>query len=109
VNPKYFNDARAIRLVCIAVVLAFSYGVWYSYSVFLVALFEEFGWSRSTLALGFSVFAVVHGLSNPVVGRLCDKVNPASLVVYGGVGVSLSLLYVSTIETPAQLFFGFED
>ena len=93
--------------MCIAIVLAFSYGVWYSYSVFLVALFEAFGWSRSTLALGFSIFAVVHGLSNPVVGRLCDKINPAYLVVFGGIGVSLSLLYVSFIETPAQLFFGF--
>ena len=106
-NPQYLSDTRAIRLVCIAIVLAFSYGVWYSYSVFLVALFEEFGWSRSTLALGFSIFAVVHGVSNPVVGRLCDKINPAYLVVFGGTGVSLSLLYVSFIETPAQLFFGF--
>ena len=106
-NPQYLSDTRAIRLVCIAIVLAFSYGVWYSYSVFLVALFEEFGWSRSTLALGFSIFAVVHGVSNPVVGRLCDKINPAYLVVFGGIGVSLSLLYVSFIETPAQLFFGF--
>ena len=103
----YLKDARAIRLICIAIILALSYGVWYSYSVFLVALLEEFDWSRSTLALGFSAFAIVHGLSNPVVGRLCDKVNPAFLVVAGGFGVCFSLLYVSFIETPCQLFFGF--
>ena len=88
-------------------VLALAYGVWYSYSVFLVALLGEFAWPRSTLAAGFSIFAIVHGLSNPVVGRLCDKLNPAFFVVGGGIGVCFSLVYVSFIETPFQLFFGF--
>ena len=104
---KLLFDQRAQRLICIATTLALAYGIWYSYSVFLVALLTEFDWSRSTLAAGFSIFAIVHGLANPIVGRLCDKVNPGYLVVLGGCGVGSSLFYVSTIESPAQLFFGF--
>jgi hypothetical protein len=29
------------------ITMALVYGVWYSYSVFFVALLKEFGWSRS--------------------------------------------------------------
>ena len=43
------------------VTLAVIYGIWYSYSVFLVALVREFGWSRSLVAGAFSVFSMVHG------------------------------------------------
>jgi len=32
------------------VTMALLYGLWYSYSVFLVALLKEFGWSRSVTA-----------------------------------------------------------
>jgi hypothetical protein len=36
----------AITFVTLVVI----YGVWYSYSVFLVALIREFGWSRSLVS-----------------------------------------------------------
>ena len=35
--------------------LGLTYGVWYSFAVFLVALLREFGWSRSVLAGAFSL------------------------------------------------------
>jgi len=37
---------RQVTLGVIALTLGLCYGVWYSYSVFLVALLREFGWSR---------------------------------------------------------------
>ena len=48
------NSTRTAALAVIALSLAIAYGVWYSYSVFLVALLAEFGWSRSVLAGAFS-------------------------------------------------------
>ena len=48
------------------VTLAVLYGAWYSYSVFLVALLKEFGWSRSLVAGAFSLFVLVHGVCGPV-------------------------------------------
>jgi len=39
--------------VVIAATLSLAYGIWYSYSVILVALLQEFGWSRSVLAGAF--------------------------------------------------------
>jgi len=43
------------------VTLGLTYGVWYSYSVLLVALLREFGWSRSVLAGAFSALVIMHG------------------------------------------------
>jgi acyl-CoA synthetase (AMP-forming)/AMP-acid ligase II len=57
----------------IALTLALAYGIWYGYSVILVALLAEFGWSRSVLAGAFSVFTLVHGGGNPLIGALCAR------------------------------------
>ena len=90
-----------------ALSLAVAYGVWYSYSVFLVALSTEYQWSRSTLAAAFSIFALVHGLANPIVGRLSDRYDPALLMFFGALGIFLSLYYVSFLNSPSELFLGF--
>ncbi|MGR8947658.1 MAG: MFS transporter [Gammaproteobacteria bacterium] len=99
--------ARHAPLLLMAMTLGLAYGIWYAYSVFLVALLAEFEWSRSVLAGAFSLFAVVHGISNPLVGSLCDRVRPPILIGIGGLGISLSLWFTSYIESPLQLYIGF--
>jgi MFS family permease len=92
----------------IALTLAIAYGIWYSYSVILVALLAEFGWSRSVLAGAFSVFTLVHGGVNPLVGVLCARFRPLRVMAVGGAGMGLSLFADSFISTPLELyvFFG---
>src|SRR3970040_2744862 len=84
-----------------ALPLALAYGVWYSYSVILVALLAEFGWSRSLLAGAFSVFTLVHGGLNPVIGALCVRFRPLRVMAAGGVAVGLALFADRVIGTPA--------
>jgi MFS family permease len=98
---------RAISLVVIALTLSLAYGVWYAYSVVLVALLREFGWSRSVLAGAFSAFTLVHGAVNPLVGMLCDRVRPLRLTTVGGVLLGLALWADSYIATPWQLYLGY--
>ena len=98
---------RALSLGVIALTLALAYGVWYSYSVVLVALLHEYGWSRSVLAGAFSVFTLVHGAVNPVVGALCDRLRPLRLMAAGGVALGLALWADSYIAAPWQLYLGF--
>lgn len=100
-------NRRALTLGTIALTLGLTYGVWYSYSVFLVALLNDFGWSRSVLAGAFSVFTLVHGAANPVIGMLCDRVGPRRLVIFGGFALGLALYANSFIASPAQLYLGF--
>jgi len=96
-----------LRLGIIALTLALAYGVWYSYSVVLVALLHEFGWSRSVLAGAFSVFTLVHGAVNPVVGMLCDRLRPLRLIAAGGVALGIALWADSFIAAPWHLYLSF--
>lgn len=98
---------RALSLGVIALTLALAYGVWYSYSVVLVALLREYGWSRSVLAGAFSVFTLVHGAINPLIGSLCDRMRPMRLMAGGGVALGLALWVDSFISAPWQLYLGF--
>jgi MFS family permease len=91
----------------IALTLALAYGIWYSYSVILVALFAEFGWSRSVLAGAFSVFTLVHGGVNPLVGALCARFKPLRVTAAGGLAMGLALFADSFISTPLELYLLF--
>ena len=105
---QFFDFARrAAPLAIIATTLGLAYGIWYSYGVFLVALLAEFGWSRSLLAGAFSVFAIVHGSANPLVGFLCDRVRPPLLVGAGGLGLGVSLWANSYMSQPWHLYVAF--
>lgn len=98
---------RSLSLGVIAVTLSLAYGIWYGYSVILVALLNEFGWSRSVLGGAFSVFTLVHGAVNPVVGALCDRLRPLGLMAAGGAALGLVLWADSYIASPWQLYLGF--
>ncbi|MEM7466161.1 MAG: MFS transporter [Pseudomonadota bacterium] len=98
---------RYAPLLLMSMTLALAYGIWYAYSVFLVALLDDFGWSRSVLAGAFSIFAIVHGFFNPIVGTLSDRVRPPILIAIGGTGIGASLWFTSYMNTPLELYVGF--
>lgn len=95
----------ALGVTCVT--LAIAYGVWYAYSVFLVALLREFGWTRSVLGGAFSVFTLTNGAANSVLGWLVDRLGPRRLVVAGGIVLAAGLLADSLVETPWQLYLAF--
>jgi MFS family permease len=94
-------------LAVTVVTLALAYGVWYAYSVFLVALLREFGWSRSVLAGAFSVFTLVSGGAGPVLGALTDRFGPRRLILIGGVLLAAALWADSLITHAWQLYLSF--
>jgi len=83
------------------------YGVWFAYSVFLVALVDDMGWSRSLTAGAISVMSIVHGLSGPMNGRLVEKFGAQRVIALGGFIYAVGLLLTAQIETWWQLYFTF--
>jgi MFS family permease len=94
-------------LIATFVTLGLAYGVWYAYSVFLVALAEDFHWSRSLVAGAFAVFALVHGLSSPPLGWLADRFGPRRVFMAGGAVLALALLIDGAITRPLHLYLAF--
>ena len=66
------------------ITLGVVYGVWFAYAVFLVALVDDMGWSRSLTAGAISVVSVVHGLSGPFIGRLIERFGASRVIAMGG-------------------------
>ena len=89
------------------VTLGLAYGVWYAYSVFLVALLREFGWSRSLVAGAFSVFVLVHGVLAPPLGWLADRIGPRRLFLAGGLVLAAALWLDGAVDRPWHLYVAF--
>ncbi len=87
--------------------LAMVYGIWYSYSVFLVAFLQEFGWSRSLLSGAFSIFVIVHGVLGPLNGWLAARLGPRPLILVGGCFLGVGLLLVAETTAWWHLYVAF--
>jgi len=90
------------------IILALTYGVWYSFSVFFVALLKEFGWSRSVGAGAFSLFIVIQSFAGPFAGAMVDRFGPRVVIVSGSLILGIGLALSSTIHAwwHFYLFFG---
>ena len=93
----------AVAFVTLGVV----YGVWFAYAVFLVALANDMGWSRSLTAGAISVMSLVHGLSGPLNGRLIERLGPRWVIVAGGGIFTLGMLLTAQIQSWWQLYLTF--
>ena len=77
------------------VTLGMAFGVWYSFSVFFLAVIEEFGWSRAATSSIFSVFIISQSLMNLLTGHLQDRFGPRVIIPFGTVLLSLCLAVTS--------------
>src|SRR5215813_10308772 len=63
-----------------------------SYTVFLVAFIEAFGWSRGESSIAYSVSQMISGATSPLVGILVDRLGPRRLVLIGGCLLAVGLI-----------------
>lgn len=89
------------------VLLGLAYTVWYSYSVFFVALLADLGWSRATTAAAVMLLMVVHGLSGPLVGALAGRLGVRVTFLLGSGVLAGALLACSQVREPWQLYLAF--
>ena len=90
-------------------ILAFVYGAaWYSFSVFFVAILEEFRWNRSIAAGAFSLFVILHGITGPFIGSMVDKFGPRGVFLLGSLVLGVGLALCSLVHWWWQfyIFFG---
>ncbi len=81
------------------VTLGIAFGVWYSYSVFILAVIEEFNWSRAAASSIFSIFLLSQCVMNPLTGFLQDRFGPRVVLPAGAVVLALSLVLTSRADS----------
>ena len=92
-------------ILVVWVALAVGNGLYFSFSVFLVPLVEEFHWSRALTAGAQSVSTIVQGLLAPLAGILVDRFGPRRVILTGTVLLSGASILGSTIHSAGELYF----
>ena len=70
-------------------------------------IFQDTGWTRSTLALGVSVGTWSGGLLAPFVGRLADRYGPRWMMPIGLVLVGISFFYLAGAQSVWQFYLAY--
>ena len=79
-------------------------GLYFTFSVFLVPLVEEFRWSRGLTAGALSLSTVLQGLLAPVAGILVDRFGPRRIILTGAVLLSAASILTATISSAWELY-----
>ena len=87
--------------------MVFLRGVIGSFSVFYLALIEEFHWSYATAASIASVNAVVYAIAAPLGGWSFDRFGPRILMPIGGGLIGIGLLLSGLSHSIWQLYFSY--
>jgi len=89
------------------VTFAIAFGQRLTFSVFFVALLEEFSWNRAQLAGVFSLTMIVSGGISPAVGTVVDRFNPKRVILVGACLYSLALFLSSQVNTLWQYYLAY--
>ena len=87
-------SARQAGLLLTAAFITFGVGAacMHSYTVFLVAFIEAFGWTRAESSIAYSVSQMISGATSPLVGVLVDRLGPRRLILIGGLLLAAGLI-----------------
>jgi sugar phosphate permease len=76
-----------------------SWGIlYYAFSVFLVPMKDDLGWSAATLTGAYSLSLLVSGLAAPFVGRWLDRHGPRALMTAGSILGALLVVAWSRVD-----------
>lgn len=78
-----------------------------SFSIFYVAVLEEFKWGRGTTAIALSIHLVLLGLASPFAGALIDKYGPRRVMPVGAIITGGALLWLSRSTAQWDFYVAF--
>lgn len=78
--------------------LTIAFGIWYSFSVFFLAIIDEFGWSRAATSGIFSVFMICQAMMGIITGHLQDRFGPRWVIPCGAVLLAAALVLTSRAQ-----------
>jgi len=77
----------------------------WSLGVFFKPLESEFGWSRTLISSGYTIYLIGDAISVLISGRLVDRFNPRPILLAAAVLVGLGISLCSQVQSINQLRF----
>jgi MFS family permease len=105
-SEKFYYGWVIVGLAMIS--MSFWFGIRTTFSVFFVALIDDFHWSRAEAAGAQSIAMLVYMIMAPIIGILVDRIGPRKTILPGIFLTGLGFLLCTQIESLFQfyLFFG---
>lgn len=80
-------------------------GIRLSFGAFIEPWENEFSLDRGTISLISTLSFIVYGISQPIIGRLVDKLGARIILSFSTLLVGISIVLISFVNQPWQLFF----
>ena len=87
-RPRLFYGWIIVSIAVLSITVI--YGIRHSFAVFFPSILDEFGWSRGSTAMMFSINLLVYGFVAPLVGGLGDRWKPRRVMPIGVIILSLA-------------------
>jgi len=101
ISPEPTKIFYGFWIVAACFILLFLYAGagFYSFSIFIKPLEEEFGWSRAAISFAMSIYMMFHGISAPFVGHLTEKFGPKKVMTIFAIGAGAAFMLVSLTQS----------
>lgn len=86
------------------ITIATTYATRYSFTLFYVAMLQDLGWSRASLAGAFSLAMLIYGIFSPFIGGLMDRFGPRRLFPIAALVLALGMGASGYIQSPWHLY-----
>jgi len=84
---------------CFVLCFLFAGAGFYSFSIFIKPLENEFGWDRAAISLTMSIHFIIGGLMGPFVGKLTQTYGPQKVMTLAAIGSGACFLLVSLTQS----------
>ncbi len=93
-----------IMVFGIFLMVVVSAGIFMSFGVFLNPLLEDFGWTRGTISLAYSIFMLTGGICTLMIGGMVEHYSIRKILVIGGTIHALGIMLTSTTQELWHLY-----
>ena len=88
-------------------IMVLTYGVRYSFGVFVKPMFAEYNWPMTVIQLGASINLFVYASTCILTGWLLDRVVPKWVMIAGILATASGLVLSSYVRTPLGLYLSY--
>lgn len=81
-----------------------AYPSWHLFSIFYVAMLQEFGWSRADTAAAFTIFTIVYAIGAAITGRLVVRFGPRRVIQTGALVLVAGVAATSLVQERWHLY-----
>ena len=80
---------------CFVLLFVYAGAGFYSFSIFIKPLEEQFGWNRAAISFTMSIYMILAGLVGPFVGQLIESYGPKKIMTYFALVTGVCFILVS--------------